>query len=92
MGWERRPADDTPRMEQRTFRDARGRTWVGSISSGTIRGGEQHAEAIFVCRDQPAELKRVARLDLPPAAADDAWREMSEPEGGETFRITMALE
>ena len=85
MGWERRPADDTPRMEQRTFRDARGRTWVGSISSGTLRGGEQHAKVIFVCRDQPAELKRVARLDLPPAEADDAWRAMGEAELREVF-------
>lgn len=85
MPWERRPARDTPRMEQRTLRDARGRTWVGSISSGTLRGGEQHAEVIFVCRDQPGELKRRARLDMPPADADDAWRAMDEDELREVF-------
>ncbi|HEY8468519.1 MAG TPA: hypothetical protein VIL18_02695 [Longimicrobiales bacterium] len=85
MGWARRPARDTPQMAQRTFRDERGRTWVGSISSGTLQGGEEHAEVIFVCRDQPGELKRVARLDLAPAAADDAWRAMDEAELREIF-------
>ncbi len=86
MGWARRPERETPRMEQRTLRDARGRrTWIGSISSGTLRDGERHAEVIFVCRDQPAELKRVARLDLSPADADDAWRAMGEAELREIF-------
>jgi len=85
MGWARRPASDMPQMAQRTLRDARGRTWVGSVSSGTDRGGEQHAEVIFVCRDQPGELKRVARLDVPPAEADDAWRAMDEAGLREVF-------
>lgn len=77
MTWERRSWHETPRMEQREVQDERGRTWVGSITSGTLRGGEEHAEVIFVCRDQPAELKRVGRLDVPPAEAPAFWRELS---------------
>lgn len=80
MTWERRAADDTPRMEQREVKDGRGRTWVGSITSGTSRGGEEHAEVIFICRDQPGELKRVGRLDLPPRDAADAWTKMQPDE------------
>lgn len=73
-------------MEQRRFRDERGRLWTGSISSGTLRGGEQHAEVIFVCDDQPGELKRVARLDVAPAEADDLWRSMDEQAIRRVFR------
>lgn len=80
MTWERRPWYDTPMMEQREVKDRRGRTWVGSITSGTDRGGEGHAEVIFVCRDQPAELKRVARLSVPPEEAPAAWRAMRPDE------------
>lgn len=76
MTWERRSWHETPIMEQREVQDDRGRTWVGSITSGTERGGEEHAEVIFVCRDQPAELKRVSRLDVPPAEAPAFWREL----------------
>jgi len=67
-------------MEQREIRDGRGRTWVGSITSGTERGGEEHAEVIFICRDQPAELKRVGRLDLPPEEASKNWPTMPTEE------------
>lgn len=86
MGWAHRPASDMPEMVQRTLRDARGRTWIGSVSSGTDRGGEEHAEVIFVCQDQPGELKRVSRLDVPPAQADDAWRAMDDAGLQEVFR------
>lgn len=86
MSWSRRPERDTPRMEQRRFRDDRGRLWTGSISSGTLRGGERHAEVIFLCDDQPSELKRVARLDVPPAEADDLWRSMDESEIRRVFQ------
>ena len=77
MGWARRPASDMPEMVQRTLRDARGRTWIGSVSSGTDRGGEEHAEVIFVCPDQPGELKRVSG-SMSSAQADDAWRAMDD--------------
>jgi hypothetical protein len=80
MTWERRPEDETPMMEQREVKDGRGRTWVGSITSGTQRGGEEHAEVVFICLDQPAELKRVGHLGLPPREAADAWRTMRPDE------------
>jgi hypothetical protein len=67
-------------MEQREVKDGRGRTWVGSVTSGTARGGEEHAEVIFVCRDQPGELKRVGRLTVPPGEASAAWRTMRPDE------------
>lgn len=78
MEWERRPREATPEMAQRELVDGRGRRWVGSVSSGTVRGGERHAEVIFVCRDQPAELKRVARLDVPAEKAGERWGSMDE--------------
>lgn len=78
MSWDRRPEDETPRMEQRNIRDRRGRNWVGSVSSGTLHGGEDHTEVIFVCTDQPGELKRVARLDVPAAEGDRVWRELDD--------------
>ena len=67
-------------MAQREVKDDRGRTWVGSITSGTVRGGEERAEVIFVCRDQPSELKRVGHLELPPAEAATAWNKMRPDE------------
>lgn len=85
MPWSRRPERDTPRMEQRRFRDERGRLWTGSVSSGTVRGGESHAEVIFVCEDHPGQLKRVARLDMAPAEADDAWQSMDDDDVRRTF-------
>ena len=86
MNWDRRDVDETPMMEQRRFHDERGREWLGSITSGTLGGGEEHAEVIFVCRDQPGELKRVARLDIPAAEADKRWRRMGEDEVLDVFR------
>jgi len=86
MGWARRDESETPRAEQREFRDERGRRWVGTVTSGTDRGGEEHAEVVFVCCDQPSELKRVGRLDVPAAKADRRWAEISEDEVRETFR------
>jgi len=80
MGWARRRASEIPRMERRVFRDARGRRWAGLLTSGTAPGGEEHAEVVFVCLDQPDELKRVGRLDVPPARAADVWRHASPEE------------
>lgn len=80
MAESKRPEGDTPRMEQRRLRDDRGRIWTGSVTSGTLRGGEQHAEVVFVCEDQPSELKRFSRLEVPPAEADDMWRKMDDSE------------
>ncbi|HEX6939314.1 MAG TPA: hypothetical protein VF158_07870 [Longimicrobiales bacterium] len=86
MEWERRPDDATPAMTQRVVEDERGRTWVGSVTSGTVRGGESHAEVIFVCVDQPGELKRVSRLDIPAEDADVRWLTMGEREVWEAFQ------
>lgn len=86
MDWAKRPADETPEMVQRTIRDDDGRRWTGSVRSGVLRGGEQHAQVIFVCDDAPSEPKRVARLDIPAAEADDGWRDMSEERVREVFR------
>jgi len=85
MEWSRRAESETPRAEQREFSDERGRRWVGTVTSGTDRGGEEHAEVIFVCRDQPSELKRVARLDIPAAQADTGWAKLSDEEVLSTF-------
>jgi hypothetical protein len=76
--WSRRPESDTPRAEQREVRDEEGRAWIGTVTSGTLAGGEAHAEVVWVCRDAPGEAKRVSRLDAPAAGADEAWRGMSE--------------
>jgi hypothetical protein len=78
MSWERRPEEETPRMETRTFTDDEGRRWAGSVISGRFAGGEQHAEVIFVCEDAPGEEKRYVRLDRPPAEAADEWRSLDE--------------
>ncbi len=86
MGWERRPAEETPEAEQRTFRDERGRQWTGVVRSGSQRRGEEHAEVIFVCDDQPSETKRVARLAIPSAKVDERWRGMPEAEVLAAFR------
>lgn len=80
MAWAKRPKRDTPPITQRQVTDGRGRTWVGTLTSGTVAGGEEHAEVVFVCRDQPGELKRIARLDLPPARAAAALRALEDAE------------
>ncbi|CAN5887343.1 hypothetical protein BH23GEM9_BH23GEM9_00800 [soil metagenome] len=78
MSWDRRPEDETPRMETRTFTDGEGRRWSGSIVSGRFAGGEKQAEVIFVCEDAPSEAKRFTRLDKRPQEAADEWKSMDE--------------
>jgi hypothetical protein len=86
MDWERRPESDTPHAEQRELRDEQGRTWVGSVTSGERAGGEAHAQVIFVCRDQPSELKRVSTLEVPARDADAYWSELEMGEVEALFR------
>jgi len=86
MNWDRRPEDDTPRMETRTFRDDEGRQWAGSVISGRFAGGEERAEVIFVCEDEPGETKRFVRLESEPSRAAEEWRSMEEERVMELFR------
>ncbi|MBX6363096.1 MAG: hypothetical protein IRZ00_04450 [Gemmatimonadetes bacterium] len=86
MRWAKRPVEETPEATPRVFRDDRGRQWTGMVTSGTHEGGEEHAEAIFVCDDVPSETKRLARLDVPAAVAGARWRAMGEEEIREVFR------
>ena len=86
MDWERRPKSDEPIATQREIFDDSGRRWVGSVSSGRLPGGEENAEVIWVCADQPSELKRVADLGVPPGEADDLWLELGEEEVNSVFR------
>jgi hypothetical protein len=86
MSWARRPEDETPRMETRTFTDDEGRRWAASVMSGRFAGGEEHAEIIFVCEDAPSEKKRFARVDSDPAEAAEQWRSMDEARIQALFR------
>lgn len=86
MNWERRPKEDEPTMVQRTFTDEDGRNWTGSVTSGRMEGGEDFAEILFVCNDQPAETKRVATLEYPPGEADRKWKSMGDEEVTDVFR------
>lgn len=86
MEWERQPAENEPVMEQRTIEDEQGRRWTGSVMSGRLEGGEANAEVMFVCEDQPSEVKRVANLGVDAAHADDAFRAMRSVEVEELFR------
>jgi len=86
MNWERRPKSDEPVMAQRMFQDDDGRAWTGSIMSGRVEGGEDFAEVLFVCEDQPTETKRVATLDYPPGEADRKWSALADEEVVEVFR------
>ncbi len=86
MDWERRPEAETPVAEQRTFRDDRGRQWTGIASSGTQRKGEEHAEVMFVCDDQPSEHKRVARVRVAAAEVGRYWRDAGNDEVLNVFR------
>lgn len=86
MNWERRPKEDEPVMAQRNFEDESGRSWTGSVTSGRAEGGEDFAEVLFVCNDQPGEIKRVATLEFPPGEADRAWSDMAEDEVVNLFR------
>jgi hypothetical protein len=61
------------------------RRWNAMVSSGRMGGGEEDAEVIFVCEDNPSDLKRVSRLNAPPAKADDLWRGMADAERREVF-------
>ena len=86
MTWSRRPDEDTPRMETRTFTDDEGRHWAGSVISGRFAGGERHAEVVFVCEDIPSEQKRFTRLDTAPAEAAERWRALDESQVRKLFR------
>jgi hypothetical protein len=86
MTWARRPEEDTPQMETRTFTDDAGRRWAGSVISGRFAGGEEQAEVVFVCEDVPSELKRFARIDAPPAEAATRWRALNDGEVRDLFR------
>ena len=86
MTHEKREDSETPSMETRTFTDDEGRRWAGSVMSGRFRGGEEHAEVVFVCEDTPSETKRFARLDTAPAEAAAEWRGMGEDEVRTLFR------
>jgi hypothetical protein len=86
MSWARRPEDETPRMETRTFTDDEGRRWAASVMSGRFAGGEEHAEIIFVCEDAPSEKKRFARVGSAPAEAAEQWRSMDESRIQALFR------
>ncbi len=84
--WARKPDSKVREFEQRRLTDERGRLWTGSVTSGTLRGAEEHPEVVFVCEDQSSELKRVARLDVEAKDAHRAWRKMTDAEVLETFR------
>jgi hypothetical protein len=86
MSWDRRPEEDTPQMETRRFEDETGRRWSGSVISGRFAGGEQRAEVIFVCEDEPGEAKRFVRLDSAPSQAADEWRSLDDARVRELFR------
>ena len=86
MNWERRPKDDEPVMNQRYVRDDQGRTWTGSVMSGRFEGGEDFSEILFVCNDQPTEVKRVATLEYPAREADERWKMMGDSDVDTLFR------
>jgi hypothetical protein len=86
MEWEKRPRSDEPVNEQREFTDEEGRQWTGSVMSGRFQGGEENAEVLFICSDQPSEVKRVSDLGVPSRDADDVWRRLPEADVEEVFR------
>jgi hypothetical protein len=89
MNQERRPESDTPESSPREVVDDRGRRWAGMVASGRMGGGEEYAEVIFACEDNPSELKRVSRLNEPPGRASDSWRGMDEAALREVFDRSM---
>jgi len=89
MNGDRRPESETPESAARELVDDRGRRWTGMIASGRMGGGEEYAEVIFACEDNPSELKRVSRLNEPPARASDAWRGMDESGMRDVFDRSM---
>lgn len=92
MSWARRPKSDEPVAEQRTIADDTGRTWIGIVSSGRLPGGEENAEVIWVCADQPSEAKRVSDLGVPARRADEHWLELSNDEVLDVFRDSRIAE
>lgn len=89
MEWERKPESTTPESEPRSVVDDHGRRWTGSVTSGRMGGGEEYAEVIFACDDNPSEPKRVSRLNEPPTRASASWRDMREPDRREVFDRSM---
>jgi hypothetical protein len=85
VSWARRPKSDEPMAEQRTIADDTGRTWIGI-------GGEENAEVIWVCADQPSEAKRVSDLGVPARRADEHWLELSNDEVLDVFRDSRIAE
>jgi hypothetical protein len=81
-----RPKSDEPFAEQRTIIDDQGRHWTGSVSSGRFEGGEENAEVIWVCDDQPSETKRASDLGVPAGQADDEWKSMATDAVHDVFR------
>lgn len=86
MSHARRDESETPQAESRSFSDEQGRRWSGVVMSGRFAGGEEHAEVIFVCEDQPSETKRSARLDAKPVDAAEEWKRMDEEQMRQVFR------
>jgi hypothetical protein len=91
MSEERRPEEETPEMATRSFTDDTGRSWAGSVISGRFAGGEQHAEVIFVCEDEPGEAKRYVRLDRAPVEAAEEWSRLDESEMKALLRNSEAV-
>lgn len=89
MAWERRPESTTPDATPREVVDDRGRHWKGSVTSGRMGDGEQYAEVVFTCEDQPSEVKRVSRLNEPPATVSETWRRMGDAELRDVFDRSM---
>jgi len=86
MEWEKRPSREEPVAETRTFSDDRGRRWTGTVMSGQYPHGEENAEVVFVCEDQPAERHRIAKLGRGAAKADNAFRRLKDDEVLDLFR------
>jgi hypothetical protein len=89
MDREPQPESATPEAVPRSITDDQGRRWTGLVSSGRMGGGEEYAEVIFACEDQPSEVKRVSRLNEPPDRASRLWQSMGEGELREVFDRAM---
>jgi hypothetical protein len=85
----RRAESDTPVGDARQVMDDRGRRWSGVVTSGRMGGGEEYAEVIFACEDNPGEVKRVSRLNEPPARAGETWRAMGDADLRDVFDRSM---
>jgi hypothetical protein len=89
MEWERQSERATPAAEPRSVVDDQGRRWTGQVTSGRMGGGEEYAEVIFACDDQPSEPKRVSRMNEPPVRASRSWRSMQDADLREVFDRSM---